>query len=158
MGPGESSNTPLSQDSSTLQVQKLHDDGSNWSDYRPRIEQAMGSKRLWRHMLGKAVAPNLYMLLNGIPVLADGKTEATDDQIESKESKITEHERKEYLAQYILLSTTSTRLSSKLKDLNTVKEMWDDIVKDTTTKSMLYLLDAEDQLTSMKLADRKSVV
>ena len=81
-------------------------------------------------MLGKVVALNLYMLLNSTPVLADEKTEATDDQIESKESKIAKHKRKEYLAQYILLSTTLTHLSSKLKDLNTAKEMWDNIVKD----------------------------
>ena len=31
--------------------------------------------------------------------------------------------------------------------------MWDAVKADTTTKSTLYLLDAEDQLTSMKLAD-----
>ena len=153
MGPGQTSNSPLNQDPSTLEVPKLRDDGSNWSDYRPRIERAMGAKGLWRHVLGKAVAPAPFMLLNGVPVLPDGKTEANEDQIESKEDKIAEYERKEYLAQYILLSTTSTRLSSKLKDLNTAKEMWDNIVKDMTTKSTLYLIDTEDQLTSMKLAD-----
>ena len=31
--------------------------------------------------------------------------------------------------------------------------MWDMVKADVTTKSMLFLLDAKDQLTSMKLAD-----
>ena len=43
----------------------------------------MGSKGLWRHMLGTAVAPKPFVLLNGIPVLADKKTEATEEQIEA---------------------------------------------------------------------------
>ena len=33
------------------------------------------------------------------------------------------------------------------------KEMWDMVKADATTKSTLFLLDAEDQLASMKLAD-----
>src|SRR5271168_1481224 len=112
MGPGEMSNTPLNAnaDSTTLAVPKLRDDGSNWSDYRSRIERAMGAKGLWRHVLGKAVAPVPFMLLNGVSVLADEKTEATEEQIESKEAKISEYEKREYLAQHILMSTTLTRL------------------------------------------------
>ena len=43
----------------------------------------MGSKGLWRHMLGTTVAPKLFVLLNGITVLADKKTEATEEQIEA---------------------------------------------------------------------------
>jgi len=72
-----------SSDSTSLSVPKLHDDGSNWSDYQPRIERAMGSKGLWRHVLGTAVVPRPYMLLNGVHVLSDGKTGATEEQIET---------------------------------------------------------------------------
>ena len=84
MGPTELMNSlslNSSSDSTTLSVLKLHDDGSNWSDYQSRIERAMGSKGLWRHVLGTTVAPKLFVLLNGIPVLADKKTEATEEQI-----------------------------------------------------------------------------
>jgi len=80
MGPGEIMNNlslNSNSDTTTLSVPKLRDDGSNWSDYQSRIERAMGSKGLWRHMLGTAFAPRLYMLLNGIPVLSDGTTEAS---------------------------------------------------------------------------------
>ena len=87
MGPAEPMNNlsfNSNSDMTTLSVLKLRDDGSNWPDYQSRIERAMGSKGLWRHVLGSAVAPRLYMLLEGIPVLADKKTESTDEQIEAR--------------------------------------------------------------------------
>ena len=140
-------------DSTLLAVPKLRDDGSNWSDYNPRIQNAMGAKGLWRHVLGTATAPVPYVVSKGTPMLADGKTPATEDQIEAKESKIDEFEKREYFAKHILLSTTSTRLGAKIKDQKTAEAMWKLIVDDATTKSTLYLLDAEDQLSSMKLAD-----
>jgi gag-polypeptide of LTR copia-type len=37
--------------------------------------------------------------------------------------------------------------------MKSVKEIWDAVKADATTKSTLYLLDAEDQLASMKLSD-----
>ena len=64
-----------------------------------------------------------------------------------------EYEKREYLAQHIILSTTSICLGSKIKDLTTAQDMWTKIKANTTMKSTLYLLDAEDQLTSMKLQD-----
>jgi hypothetical protein len=94
MGP----DTTMNSDSTTLAVPKLRDNGSNWSDYLPRLQNAMGSKGLWRHVEGTATAPVPYAVSNGIPMLIDGKTPATDDQIESKEVKILEFEKREYLA------------------------------------------------------------
>jgi hypothetical protein len=112
-----------SSDSTNLSVPKLRDDGSNWSDYQPRIERALGSKGLWRHVVGTAIAPKTYALVAGVPVTADGKTPATEEQIESKEIKIEDFDKKEYLAQHVILSTTSTRLGNKIKGLKTAKEM-----------------------------------
>jgi hypothetical protein len=103
-------NINSNSDSTTLSVPKLRDDGSNWADYYPRIERALGSKGLWRHVLGTATAPKPYTMLSGVPVITDGKTPATEEQIESKETRIQEYERREYLAQHVVLSTTSTRL------------------------------------------------
>jgi len=59
----------------------------------------------------------------------------------------------EYIAQHVILSTTSMHLGTKIKDLKTAKEMWDLVKADATTKITLYLLDTEDQLASMKLSD-----
>ena len=137
----------------TLVVPKLHDDGSNWADYEPHIQRALGLKGLWRHVEGTAIAPKLYALVTGVPVLADGMTQATEDQIEARETKIIDYDKCEYLAQYVILSTTSTCLGNKIKNLKTSHDMWDAVKVDATTKSTLFLLNAEDQLASMKLAE-----
>jgi hypothetical protein len=115
----------------------------------------MGSKGLWRHVEGNAVVPKPYAVVNGVPVISDGKTPATEEQIEAREMRIVDFEKREYLAQHVILSTTSIRLGAKIKDLKTAKEMWDIVKSDATTKSTLYLLDAEDELASMKLADNE---
>ena len=142
-----------SSDSMTLSIPKLCDNRSNWSDYEPHIQREMGSKGLWRHIEGTAITPKPYALDHGIPVLSDGQMPATEEQIEARESKIVDNDKWEYLAQHVILSMTSTHLSSKIKNLKTAKEMWDVVKADATTKSTLFLLDAKDQLASMKLTD-----
>jgi hypothetical protein len=139
--------------SKNLAIPKLHHDGSNWADYAPQIQKAMGVKGIWRHVEGKAVTPREYAVVNGVPVISDGKTPATEEQIEARETCIIDYDKHECLAQHVILSTTSTRLGVKIKDLKTAKEMWDIVKADATTKSTLYLLDVEDQLASMKLSD-----
>ena len=124
MGPEtqmNSQNSSTNPDSTILAVPKLRDDGSNWSDYYPRIQNAMGAKGLWRHVLGTATAPVLYVIMQGIPMLPDGKMLAMEDQIEAKESRLVEFKKQEYLAKHILLSTTSMCLGSKMKDLPTAE-------------------------------------
>ena len=69
--------------------------------------------------------------------------------------KIVDYDKQEYLAQHIILSTTSMQLGIKLKSLKTAKEMWDIVKTDAMLKSTLYILDAEDQLSSMKLEDNE---
>ena len=66
-----------SSDSTTLAIPKLRDDGSNWSDYEPRLRKAMGAKALWRHMEGTALAPTPYIVKDGVHLLVDLKTPAT---------------------------------------------------------------------------------
>ena len=46
-----------------LAVPKLHNDGSNWDDYKPHIQRTLGSKGLWRHVEGTSIAPKLYVLV-----------------------------------------------------------------------------------------------
>ena len=111
MGPAEQTTSLTlgsNLDTMFLLISKLCDDGSNWSDYQLKIEQALGLKGLWRHVVGTTVALKLYKLKAGVPVLTDGQTPATEDQIESKETKIVDFDKKEYIAQHVILSTTST--------------------------------------------------
>ena len=137
----------------TLAVPKLHNDGSNWANYEPHIQTALGLKGLWRHVKGTAIAPKPYALVTRVPVLMDGTTQATEDQIEARETKIINYNKHEYLAQHIILSTTSTHLGNKIKNLKTSHDMWDVVKADATTKSTLFLLNMEDQLASMRLAE-----
>ena len=90
-------------DSTSLAIPKLHDDGSNWADYDPRMCKAMGSRAHWRHVEGVAVVPKLYVVADGTPVLADGKTAATEEQLEAKEAKMIKYKKKEYLPQHTIL-------------------------------------------------------
>ena len=157
MGPEDTMSTLTmnSNSESTLSIPKLHDDGSNWADYELRLRKEMGSKGLWRHVEGLAVAPKLYVVADKIPVLSNGKTLATEEQLEAKEIRMIEFEKKEYLAQHIILSTTSICLGAKIKDLDMAEAMWKMVKADTTTKSTLYMLDAEDQLSTMKINDNE---
>ena len=82
-------------DSTNLSVPKLRDDGSNWADYSPRIQKALGSKELWRHVEGTAIAPKPYALVDGVPVLSDGKTPASEEQIEARETRIIDFKKRE---------------------------------------------------------------
>ena len=59
----------------------------------------------------------LYVIADGIPVLSDGKMPATEEQLEVKENRILEYEKREYLAQHIILSTTSVRLGGKINSV-----------------------------------------
>ena len=68
-------------------------------------------------------------------MLSDGKSPATEEQLEVKEARIIEYEKREYLAQHIILSTTSIRLGGKIKALNTAEAMWKVVKADATTKS-----------------------
>ena len=140
-------------DSINLSVPKLHDDGSNWADYEPQIQKAMGSKGLWRHVEGTAITPKLYAMVNQDFILSDGKTPAIEKQIEARETQIINYEKWKYLAQHVILLTTLTCLGGKIKDLKSAKDMWDVVKADATTRSTLFLLDTEDQLASMKLVE-----
>ena len=151
MGPDTTMNS--NSDTITLAMPKLCDNGSNWADYLPRLQNVMGEKGLWRHVKGTATASVPFAIINGKPMLSDGKTPAMEDQIDAKESKIIDFEKREYLAQHILLSTTSICLGTKIKDLATAEDMWKVVKDDAMSKSTLYILDAEDQLSSIKLVD-----
>ena len=63
-------------------------------------------------------------------MLSDRKTPATEEQLELKESKIIEFEKREYLAQHIIFLTTSAQLGAKIKDMSTAEEMWKTVKDD----------------------------
>ena len=146
-----SSLTLSTSNSETLNAPKLRDNGSNWADYNARIQVAMEAKGLWKHVEGKVTPPKPYAEVNGIAVLSDGRTEATEEQIEARERRIDDFAKAASLAKHVILSTMSVCIGMKIKSLTTAKEMWDEVKKDGTTKSTLYLVDAEHQLEGIRL-------
>ena len=158
MSPGTRKSTMSSllsttSSSNTLNAPKLCDDGSNWSDYHARIKVEMEAKGLWKHVEGIATPPKPYAEVNGVAVLADGKTEATEEQIEARECRIDEFGRAASMAKHVILSTTSAWLGMKIKLLPTAKEMWELVKRDTTSKGTLFLVDVKCQLEGMQLAE-----
>ena len=65
----------------TVVILKLLDDASNWVDYKSKALLAMGARGLMGHITGRMTEPKPYLEVDGKPVLADGKTKASEDQI-----------------------------------------------------------------------------
>ena len=112
----------------------------------------MGSQGLWKHVEGTMIAPKPHTQVNQIHILADGKTLATEEQMEVREMWIINSDKWANFAPHTLLSITLTCLQGMIKDLMSAKDMWDAVKVDATTKSTLYLLNVENQLVSMKLS------
>jgi hypothetical protein len=100
----------LTSSSTSLVIPKLHDNGSNWADYKLRARRAMGLKGLVAHLKGCVSPPTPFGITNGILMFMVNMP-ATEDQLEAKEKKIQDFKQKEYLAQYFILSLMSPCLS-----------------------------------------------
>jgi hypothetical protein len=129
--------------SRSLQTPKVCDDGSNWADYEPRAQRALGSRELVPHLEGHARIPTPYNKENGVLVSAPGKL-ATESQVETQDKKIQEYK------QHLILSLTSTHLSQKILQLTTAKAMWDVVMLDATKRSTFHQVDILTQLQTMK--------
>jgi len=102
----------------------------------------MGSKGLVAHLEGQAKQPVQYILVEGVLMVSTNpNVPATDEQLEAKEKRLSDHKQKEYLAQHLILSSTSPRLSQKILHETTAKAMWDAVKLDATTKSSLHRID-----------------
>jgi len=53
----------------------------------------------------------MYQQAGGVFVLADRKTEATEDQIEAREKRIDDWETKHFLARHIMMNSVPLRLT-----------------------------------------------
>jgi len=138
MSPGRtSSDALLTSNSTSLVIPKLCDDGTNWANYEPRAKRAMDLKGLVAYLEGRIQEPAPFVLVNNIPMTATN-VPATEERIEAKEKKLLEYEQKQYLAQHLILSSTSLCLSQKILNLTTAKQTWDAVKHDATEKSSLH--------------------
>jgi hypothetical protein len=118
----------------------LADNGFNWIDYKTKALITMGSWGLMGHIEGRARKPALYAIVNGVPVVADGKTAVTEEQLEAREKHINDFEMKEYLAHHIVINSVSITLTQSIRWLTSAKDMWDAIVNKCEGKTFLYPL------------------
>jgi hypothetical protein len=131
-------------------IPKLNDDASNWVDYKSKALLGIGLRGLMAHIKGCAVRPKPYATVSGVVVLADGKTEASEDQIETREKRIDDFETKEYLARHIMVNSVSMRLAQQIKDEPDPKKMWEAIVEDAESKGTLYLVNLQKWIHELK--------
>jgi hypothetical protein len=145
MDPGGLSDMFVGISNHSLTIPKLHDDGSNWVDYESKAQMAMGSKYLIRHVDGTTRQLTPYITLNRI-LMSDPSTVATKDKIDAKEKKLDEYEQKEYMACHVILGTILICLSSTVKSLKSMKEMWDAVKKDGINKSKMHQVGIRHRL------------
>ena len=126
--------------SQSLQIPALADDGSNWVDYQTKVQVAMGSKGLTRHLEGTAIKPSPYPITGGVAMLPSGNP-ASDDQIDARETKIEEYSKKEYLAQYIIINSISAWLGTSVKEKPNAHKMWETVKADTSMKTQIHQID-----------------
>ena len=139
MGPAANSDMSLTMNpNNSTTIQKLKDDASNWVDYKSKALLGMGSLGLMRYIEGRAVRPKPYDSIDGVAVLSDKLTEATEEQIEAREKRIEDYDTKQYLMRHIMVNSIPTRLAQRVKDETDPKKMWDAIVADLQGKSVLH--------------------
>jgi hypothetical protein len=61
-----------------------------------------------------------------------------------------DYKQKEFLAQHLILSSTSPCLSQKILNLTSAKDMWDAVKLDATMKSSLHQVNVLNQLQMME--------
>src|ERR1700722_5068106 len=149
MSPVAMTELQISLTSQLLSIPKLWDNGSNWADYEPKTRTAMGSQGLIHHVDGTAIPPTAYTVING-KYMVNVNTEASDDQVEAKEKKLDEYEQKLHLVHHILQNSVSPCLSSLIKNMPLLKDMWDTIKMDMTSKSRLQIVDTRRKLLELR--------
>ena len=152
MGPAGSFENALPGSNSTIFISKLADDGTNWVDYKTKLMIAMGSRGLMGHIEGQALRPSPYMVVNDVAMLADGKTPATEEQIETREKRIEDFDMREYLARHVIINSVSMRLAQKIGQLTSSKDMWGAVKADSEGRSTLYQIDMQRWLQELRCA------
>ena len=106
MRPAPQNEDSVAPQSSPFAIIKLHDDGSNWPDYKLKAKTAMGAKGLIRHVEGTARRLLPFNIKNGQPVSEPEKL-ATRAEIQDLERTLDEYEQREYAAWHIMLTMVS---------------------------------------------------
>jgi hypothetical protein len=94
------------------------------------------------------------------PVLVqslDGKTAATDDEIEEAEKKLDEYEQKECAVKQTLYGSISDRWLIEIKNLGTAAEAWTKLCALHENKSKIVAVDKCGQLQNLRMQDGANI-
>ena len=114
----------------------LHDNRSNFADYELKVKVLCGAKGILKFLEGQVWKPTELTIVNGIFMKAGTHDKpATEEEIETAESKMDTYEQNEALCKYILMSLILPCLCLKIKSSKTPNKMWVQICSDVKTKS-----------------------
>ena len=91
----------MSTSSANFTIPRLRDDGGNWTDYKVKVESALGARGLLKFVNGTAHTPRGLKIISGVAVNTAGDP-ATDEEIEAAEKRQEEFDQKEYMARHLL--------------------------------------------------------
>ena len=131
-----------SSNRTTFSITPLCDDGSNFTDYEPKVKVLCGAKGILKFLEGCARKPKELHVANGV-YMKPGTIDkpAMEEEIENMETKMDTYEQQEAMCKHILMSSVSPRLCSKIKSLVTPNEMWAAISTDVKNKSTLQKMN-----------------
>lgn len=148
---------------STNKIPPLNDDGSNWISYKSRVITLITSKAgLKKHLTGRAKCPLPLATREQSDgtiavVLDDGKTVATEDQIDERLDTIDDWEQREASVKQILFSTISDRRLLDIQNLATAALMWEKLEVLHDGKTEIVAVAKRKQLNNMSCEDNYDV-
>src|SRR3984957_18516231 len=145
----------MSTSSANFTIPRLRDDGGNWTDYKVKVESALGARGLLKFVNGTAHTPRGLKIISGVAVNTAGDP-ATDEEIEAAEKRQEEFDQKEYMARHLLQASIPPRLLSEVRT-KTAAEMWTAIQKDVAGKSELYVEDLRRRLHEMHCDEQSDI-
>ena len=113
-----------SSNRTTFSITPLHDNGSNFADYEPKVKVLCGVKGILKFLEDCARKPKELHVANGV-YMKPGTIDkpATEEEIENVETKMDTYKQQEAMCKHILMSSVSPHLCSKIKSLVTPNEM-----------------------------------
>ena len=114
-----------SSDHTTFLITPIHDDGSNFADYEPKVKVLCGLKGTVKFLEGHVQKTYRISHVNGVYMKAGTIDKpVTDKEIKNVEMKMDIYEQNEALCKHILMSSVLPYLCSKIKSLQKPNEMW----------------------------------
>ncbi|OJA11038.1 hypothetical protein AZE42_07195 [Rhizopogon vesiculosus] len=138
-------------------VPKLTD--RNWVEFKTKTVMSLTARGLNRHLTGTVKVPKpLKLSADGTKTLLDdGKTEATEAEIETNLTLVDMHEQKEALAIQHLYATVPNSVMIQVQNKGSVAEIWKAICLIYEGKSDMVQVDTRARLQSMKCSKKDDV-